>query len=118
MMSAAHYQDLREVYAKRMEYHGNGFGLLQPVSTRDLRPPCVGYIDRNGDWTLIANLAADRAAAHPDYTPLAYPPPRVTEIDIEWQPKTALGVTATTVDTSAATPDTLPQGVGANAHVK
>ena len=39
-------------------------------------------------------------------------------MQIEWQPKTSLGVTAMTADTSAETPDTLPGGAGAEAHVK
>ena len=130
---AAHYKDLRETYAKRMEYHGercsrtsrpsrltralgNGYGLLQPVHTADLTPPCCGFFDLNGDWNPIAHLTADPATAHPAYTLLAYPPRRVAGMQIEWQPKTSLGVTSTSVDTSLATPNNIPGG--ADAHVK
>ena len=98
---------------------GNGYALLQPIASHDLSPPCVGYFDRNGDWTLLANLSADPALSHPDYTPLAYAPRRVAPMQISWQPKTSLGVTSAMVDSSAATPDgVVPGGAGADAHVK
>ena len=95
---------------------GNGYGLLQPVHTADLTPPCCGFFDLNGDWNLIANLTADPAAAHPTYAPLAYAPQRAARLQIEWQPKTSLGVTSMSLDTSAATPNNIPGG--ADAHVK
>ena len=95
---------------------GNGYGLLQPVASADLTPPCAGYFDRNGDWTLIANLSSSPAATHPDYSPLAYAPRKTTELEIEWQPKTSLGVTAVSLDTSVETPNNVPGG--ADAHVK
>lgn len=83
---------------------GNGFGLLQPVASEDITPPCVGYFDINGYWNLIANLSADMGDSHPDYSCLAYEPRKVSDVAIEWQPKTSAGVTAVALDTSASTP--------------
>ena len=98
-----HYKDLRETYAKRMEYHGNGVGLFQPIAAEDMVPPCCGFFDRNGDWNLIANLSVEKREGDV-YEALAYRPTRVADIQIEWQPKTSLGVTAISIDTSIDTP--------------
>ena len=100
----SHYKDLRATYAKRMEYHGVGMALFQPLAASDMRPPCCGYFDRNGDWNLITNLSAEISTEIDAYEPLEYEPSKVTEVHIEWQPKTSLGVTAIAADTSADTP--------------
>lgn len=100
----SHYKDLRATYAKRMEYHGVGIALFQPIAASDMQPPCCGYFDRNGDWNIIANLRANRSSSTDDYEPLEYEPTKVTDIHIEWQPKTSLGVTAIAADTFANTP--------------
>ncbi len=84
---------------------GNGYGLFQPLDAQDMRPPCCGFFDRNGDWNHIANLSAEPlAACLAGYEPLDYAPTKATDIQIAWQPKTSLGVSAMTLDTSANTP--------------
>lgn len=98
----AHYKDLRELYAKSLEYHGIGYALYQPVAAADLTPPCAGYFDRNGNFNVIAQLS-DR----PDGTglvPLEYMPLQQAQIGIEWKPKTSLGVLAVAVDASGEGP--------------
>jgi len=101
----AHYKDLRVSYAKNMEFHGIGSALFQPISAIDMTPPCCGYFDRNGDWNHITNLTTERAIAEREgYLPLAQAPIKVTDIGIEWQPKTSLGMQAYTIDGSGNSP--------------
>jgi hypothetical protein len=101
----SHYKDLRGVYAKRMECHGNGMALMQPISGDDCQPVSAGYFDRNGDWNLITRLTSDKKEDLDDYFyPLEYTPKPATELEIEWQPKTSLGTTALTIDASGSTP--------------
>ena len=101
----SHYKDLREVYAKEMEFHGFGYGLFQPIAGGDMTPPCFGFFDRNGDWNLLAKLATkDSPDYAKDYTPLKWKPKRVSDIGINWQPKTSLGVQAVSTTTSLDTP--------------
>lgn len=101
----SHYKDLRGVYAKRMQCHGTGMALMQPISGADCQPTCCGYFDRNGDWNLIARLTSGDQLEHDDFfEPLEYPPTAATEVEIVWQPRASLGVTAVTVDANAATP--------------
>ena len=69
----SHYKDLREVYAKKMEFHGNGFALYQPIAAQDMQPPCCGFFDRNGDWNLICNLVTGPSPEDPDQ-PVQHPP--------------------------------------------
>jgi hypothetical protein len=86
-----------------MEYHGNGMALFHPIAGQDMRPPCCGYFDRNNDWNFITRLRTARERENDDYVPLESAPTKVTDIDIVWQPKTSLGVTALAFDTSVET---------------
>lgn len=89
----SHYKDLREVYARKMDYHGYGYGLYHPVAVQDMRPPCCGFFDRNGDWNKICDITTDRLPPdQDDWVPLKYEPVRTTDIGIDWQPKTSLGM--------------------------
>ena len=101
----AHHKDLRGIYAKRMECHGVGMALMQPISGEDCQPVSCGFFDRNGDWNLITRLTAGRREELDDYFhPLEYTPRPAAEVDIVWQPKTSLGVRALTLDASGDTP--------------
>ena len=121
-MAPAHYKDLRELYTKRMETHGLGVALFHPIAAEDMRPPCCGYFDRNGDWNLICNLVPETEPPfHPTcgelgFESLEYMPTRSMEIGIEWQPKTASGTQEHVIAGSAETPDNQP--AGAEADVK
>ena len=42
----------------------------------------------------------------------------MAELNIEWRPRTSLGVRQTVVNGQAATPDGLPSGAGAEASVR
>lgn len=107
---AAHYRDLRVAYSKSMEFHGFGCALFRPMASRDLRPPCCGYFDRNGDWNLIATLTTEpEDAREQGYTPLPYMPKPLSQIDIQWKAKTSMGTEAITLDGSVETPyDPIP----------
>ena len=115
-MGPAHYKDLREAYSKRMEVHGLGIALFHPISAQDMRPPCCGYFDRNGDWNLICNLLPQNDPAYTPsydrlgYEPLHYAPLRSSSVNIEWQPKTASGTQEHVMAASAETPDDQPAG--------
>ena len=101
----AHYRDLGAAYAKSMEFHGFGYALFRPMAGSDLKPPCCGYFDRNGDWNLIASLTTDyEQAMQQGCTPLPYMPQPLSQIGIQWKPKTSSGTEALTLDGSAATP--------------
>jgi hypothetical protein len=101
----AHYKDLRGIYAKRMECHGNGMALMQPVSGEDCQPICCGYFDRNGNWNLITRMTTEDELDRDDFfEPLEYMPMQSADVDIAWQPKASLGVTAHTIDASGETP--------------
>ncbi|KAB9006577.1 hypothetical protein FH972_026931 [Carpinus fangiana] len=104
----AHYKDLRELYARSLEYHGIGYALYQPISAADISPPCAGFFDRNGNFNRIAKLTPSQGPE--GLVPLEYTPQPQAQIGIEWKPKTSLGVQAITVDTSAEGP--------ASGHVK
>ncbi|KAI9717965.1 MAG: hypothetical protein M1828_007057 [Chrysothrix sp. TS-e1954] len=84
---AAHYKDLREVYAKKMEFHGNGFALYQPIAAQDMQPPCCGFFDRNGDWNLICNLVTNADPENPDQ-PVHHPPLPPSTKDADGQDQT------------------------------
>lgn len=110
----SHYNDLREVYAKKMEFHGYGYGLYHPVAVEDLRVPCCGFFDRNGDWNLICNLTTTRLPPEQDdWVPLEYLPQPTTEIGIDWEPKTSLGTQEHVLSGSAETPNNQPAGAEA-----
>ena len=121
-MSPAHYKDLRDLYIKRMETHGLGFALFHPIAAQDMRPPCCGYFDRNGDWNLICNLLPEPdppfhpSCADMGFDALEYEPPRSMDINIAWQPKTASGTQEHVIAGSAETPDNQPGG--AEAEIK
>ena len=99
----SHYKDLRDLYAKSLEYHGIGRALFTPVAFKDMTPPCAGFFDRNGDFNTICNITTS-AENMRGLQPIEYMPPQVSDIGISWQPKTSAGVQAITMDGSAATP--------------
>lgn len=102
----AHYKDLRDLYAKSLEYHGIGYALFQPISANDMIPPCAGFFDRNGDFNMIARLATE--LQDDGLQPLEYMPPKVSDVGITWKPKTSLGVTALSLDASGEGPSVFP----------
>jgi len=110
--------DLGVLYAKEMEHFGCGTALFQPVSAGDMRPPCVGYIDGNGTWNLIANIewpkdvelsrsndtcplgVVNRSA----FKPLEREPRKMEQLGIAWRVRTSMGVRQWNLDASGQTP--------------
>ncbi len=107
-----HGNDLGALYAKNMEHFGCGVALFQPVSSADMRPPCVGYLDDNRRWNLIANIrwlgGDDPEHQDTDHKHrlklLGREPQKMEELGIEWRPRTSIGVRQWTVDASGQTP--------------
>ena len=106
-------------YAKNMQHFGCGIAMFQPISAGDMRPPCVGYLERDGTWNHIANITwpesdggmqGDNSAGDLDagrgnvLKPLRRAPKRMERLGIEWRPRTSQGVRQWTVDASGNTP--------------
>ncbi|KAL6716386.1 hypothetical protein ACLMJK_005952 [Lecanora helva] len=117
--------DLGKLYAKHMEHFGCGTAMFQPVAAADMKPPCIGYLDDNMRWNLIAtiewiengipkNLNIGRSHS---LKLLERSPKKLEQLGIEWRPRTSTGVRQWTVDASGQTPDTgLP--AGADGHIR
>lgn len=110
--------DLGFLYAKDMEHFGCGTALFQPVSAKDMPPPCIGYIDDNGTWNLIACLkwptvdeSGPKDAGSPfepanngTFKLLERKPRELEQLLIEWRVRTSIGVRQWNVDASEQTP--------------
>ena len=93
--------------------------MFQPISAGDMRPPCVGYLEKDGKWNHIANIdwqhsggtlqvngaggGLDVSSGHA-FIPLKRAPKKMEQLGIEWRPRTSQGVRQWTVDASANTP--------------
>ena len=93
--------------------------MFQPISAADMRPPCVGYLEKDGKWNHIANitwqgldgaLQVDVTGGGLDITSghgfelLKRAPKKMEQLGIEWRPRTSQGVRQWTVDASGNTP--------------
>ena len=104
--------DLGLLYAKHMEHFGCGVALFQPVCAVDMCPPCVGYLDDNMRWNLIANIEwpghsgpqVELPGSLQALGPLERPPRKLEQLNIEWRPRTSIGVRQYTVDANGQTP--------------
>ena len=106
-------------YAKKMRHFGCGIAMFQPISAEDMRPPCVGYLEKDGTWNHIANITwqepdgkiqgggivkgLDVSSGHA-FKPLDRTPKKMQQLGIEWRPRTSQGVRQLTVDASGNTP--------------
>ena len=106
-------------YAKNMQHFGCGIAMFQPISARDMRPPCVGYLERDGKWNHNTNITwqesdetlkvngtggdLDVSSGH-GIKPLKRAPKKMEQLGIEWRPRTSQGVRQWTVDASGNTP--------------
>lgn len=93
--------------------------MFQPISAGDMRPPCVGYLEKDGKWNQIANITwqdsdgllqvngngdgLDVNSVH-GFKPLKRAPKKMEQLGIEWRPRTSQGVRQWTVDASGNTP--------------
>ncbi len=110
--------DLGTLYAKGMEHFGCGTALFQPVSAGDMPPPCIGYIDDNGTWNLVAvldwprdnqlfhkeDISRNEVANRSVFKSLEREPRKMENLDIEWRVRTSIGVRQWNVDASGQTP--------------
>ena len=106
-------------YAKNMQHFGCGTALFEPISANDMRPPCVGYLEKDGTWNHIANITwQDSDGSIQGHgiaegldvgnglglKPLKRAPKKMEQLGIEWRPRTSKGVIEWTVDASGNTP--------------
>ena len=106
-------------YAKNMQHFGCGIAMFEPISARDMRPPCVGYLEKDGKWNHIANITWPQSNATLQFNdtsegldvasgyklkPLERAPKKMEQLGIEWRPRTSQGVRQWTVDASGNTP--------------
>lgn len=106
-------------YAKNMQHFGCGDAMFQPISAGDMRPPCVGYLEKDRRWNHIANITWQEsdgslqdngtggdldASSGYGFQPLERAPKRMEQLGIEWRPRTSQGVRQWTVDASGNTP--------------
>ena len=100
--------DFGGLYAKHMEHFGCGVAMFQPVSSADMRPPCIGYLDDNRRWNLIANIKwpsensteDEKCGPENDFKILERAPRKMEQLGIEWRPRTSIGVRQWTVEAS------------------
>ena len=84
-----------------------------------MRPPCVGYLEKDGRWNHIANITwqeSDRSlqasgatedldgSSGPGLKSLKRAPKKMEKLGIEWRPRTSHGVRQWTVDANGNTP--------------
>ena len=93
--------------------------MFQPISAGDMRPPCVGYLEKDGTWNHIADVTwqeldgsvqasgtgggLDVSSGH-GFKPLKHAPKKMEQLGIEWRPRTSQGVRQWTVEASGNTP--------------
>ncbi|KAL8791777.1 MAG: hypothetical protein Q9195_005653 [Heterodermia aff. obscurata] len=102
----ARNRDMGSLYAKNMAHFGNGIAMYHPVSAVDMKPPCVGYLDANRRWNHLTNIEWE-GDDRPDtriYVPLEKVPQKMAELNIEWRPRTSLGVREYKVDAKGESP--------------
>ena len=80
--------------------------MYHPVSAADMQPPCVGYLDSNRRWNHLTNIewAGDGRIDTRVYEPLEKIPQKMAQLDIEWRPRTSLGVRQYMVEGKGETP--------------
>lgn len=74
--------------------------MFEPVSSVDMQPPCIGYLDDHGRWNLIAKLGwLNKESPHSehierlhDLSLLERTPRKLEQVGIEWRPRTSIGV--------------------------
>ena len=99
-----------------MQHFGCGVAMFEPISAGDMRPPCVGYLEKDGQWNHIANITwqnshgtlqvnstGDVSGGY-EFKPLKRAPRKMEQLGIEWRPRTSQGVRQWTVDASGNTP--------------
>lgn len=104
-------------YAKNMQHFGCGVAMFQPISAGDMRPPCVGYLEKDGKWNHIANIPWQNSdgtfrvngegldvSSGDGFKPLDRAPKKMEQLGIEWRPRTSQGVRQWAVDASGGTP--------------
>ena len=116
---APHNNTLGVKYTKHMRHFGCGTAMFEPISANDMRPPCVGYLEKDGTWNHIANITwhGSNGSVHNDGTaegldvgsgdrlkPLKRAPKKMEQLGIEWRPRTSKGVIEWTVDANGNTP--------------
>lgn len=107
IVTMANANDMGVLYAQNMEHFACGVAMYQSVSSMDMKPPCVGYLDSRREWNFIANIEwADSGKANGErpYVPLPQKPVRMEQIDIGWRPRTSKGVRQYVLDASGETP--------------
>lgn len=85
---------LADVYTERMKCHPFGLALYHPISSRDLKPGSVGFLDSLGHWTPIAHLEESESLSK---NGLRFPTHSLTLARTEcitgWTPKMGTGST-------------------------
>jgi hypothetical protein len=85
---------LADVYTERMKCHPFGLALYHPVSSRDLKPGSVGFLDSLGYWTPIAHLEESESLSKNGLKLPTHPLTLArTERITGWTPKTGTGST-------------------------
>ncbi|KAL8708278.1 MAG: hypothetical protein Q9220_006855 [cf. Caloplaca sp. 1 TL-2023] len=77
-----------------------------------MKPPCVGYLDSNRRWNHLTNIEweGDDKPDTRTYVPLENVPQKMAELNIEWRPRTSLGVREIVLDATGESPSDLPAG--------
>ena len=75
-----------------------------------MKPPCVGYLDANRRWNHLTNIEweGDDLPDTRIYVPLEKVPQKMAELNIEWRPRTSLGVREYKVDAKGESPYVFP----------
>ena len=94
------------LYARNMQHFGCGLAMYHPVSAADMRPPCVGYLDANRRWNHLTNIEweGDDKMDSKVYQPLEKTPQKLAHLDIEWRPRTSLGIRQYVINAKGETP--------------
>lgn len=76
-----------------------------------MKPPCVGYLDANRRWNHLTNIEweGDNLPDTRIYVPLEKVPQKMAELNIEWRPRTSLGVREYKVDAKGESPYVFPR---------
>jgi hypothetical protein len=96
-------KELNRIYADEMKNHPYGYGLYQPCFSTVIKPGSVGFFDKSGFWSPLADLADPKALETaglkaPKHALSPAPPQKQS-----WGPMASKSTSGHNIDASAGT---------------
>jgi hypothetical protein len=94
---------LNKVYADEMKNHPYGYGLYQPPFSTVIKPGSVGYFDKLGFWSPIADLTDPASLSAAGLQPPRQKLSKAPSQKQIWGPMASKSVSGKNLDVSAGT---------------